>query len=357
MPEQRLKYVHRVTSRSGKTRHYLRIRRVGYPIRGEPGSAEYLENYRALLALHQTGERNVRSGSRVGGAQRPKWLPGSVGSVVGKYLKSNQHAALADGTRKAYRRALEAIRGNIGHRVLVRLDCDDIDFYCTQIANEKGAASADLHRHLISTLWKFSKGLRECRRKGRSNPTTSANKHYKVKSPHKPWPVSVQRTFLQAANPTLKLAFHLLLYTGQRRADVVAMKWCDFDGKKIHIAQQKTAETVSIHLHRRLRELLQATPRIGEHVLTNRWGKPCTPGALTTAVKRTLKEICAPNYTLHGLRKSAAVTLAELGCSELEIMAVLGHKTSKMALHYCREANKAKLNERAIRAWEGSDQL
>ncbi|OSJ34883.1 tyrosine-type recombinase/integrase [Bradyrhizobium japonicum] len=352
MPEQRLKYVHRVPDRSGKTRHYFRIRRAEYAIQGEPGSAEYLKNYHALLALHQPRDR-IRGGSKASRrALFQNWRPGSVGSVIRKYLKSNQHAALGDRTRLAYRRALEVIREKIGNRILVRLDTDDVDFYCAQIANEHGPSTADLHRHLISTLWKFSKGLRECRRKGRSNPTASANKHYRVKSPHKPWPVSVQRAFLQAAHPTLHLAFHLLLYTGQRRGDVVAMKWCDFDGNKIHIAQQKTAETISIHAHRRLREVLRATPRVSEHILTNRWGKPCTPGALTTAVKRRLKEIGAPRYTLHGLRKSAAVTLAELGCSELEIMAVLGHKTSKMALYYCREANKTRLNERAIRVWE-----
>jgi integrase len=356
MAEGRLKYVHRVADRFGKTRHYLRIRRVEYPIRGEPGSSEFLEHYSALLALHHPAERNVRPRSSANGIQRPTFRPGSVGSVIGKYLKSNQHAALADRTRQAYRRALEAIRENIGHRVLVRLDTDDVDLYCAQIANERGAASADLQRHLISTLWKFSKGLRECRRKGRSNPTVSASKHYKVRHPHKPWPLPVQRAFLEAANPTLNLAFHLLLYTGQRRGDVVAMRWSDFDGNKIHITQGKTEETVSVHVHKKLRELLEATPRVNERILTNRWGKPCTPGALTTAINRTLNEIGASKYTLHGLRKTVAVTLAELGCSELEIMAVLGHKTSKMALHYCREARKARLNERAIRAWEGADQ-
>jgi hypothetical protein len=51
------------------------------------------------------------------------------------------------------------------------------------------------------------------------------------------------------------------------------------------------------------------------------------------------------------------VALAEAGRSEFEIMAVLGHKTSRMAVHYCREANKHRLNEKAIKAWEAADDL
>jgi hypothetical protein len=46
-----------------------------------------------------------------------------------------------------------------------------------------------------------------------------------------------------------------------------------------------------------------------------------------------------------------AVTLAELGRSEFEIM-VLGHKRPNMAAYYCRKANKTRLNYNAIRAWE-----
>jgi integrase len=39
---------------------------------------------------------------------------------------------------------------------------------------------------------------------------------------------------------------------------------------------------------------------------------------------------------LHGLRKCAACKLAEAGCSESEIRAVTGHKTTRMAEEYTR---------------------
>ena len=57
-------------------------------------------------------------------------------------------------------------------------------------------------------------------------------------------------------------------------------------------------------------------------------------------------------YVLHGLRKSAGVAMAEAGATVEQIMAVFGHKTPKMALYYCREANKRKLTNGAMSLWE-----
>ena len=54
-----------------------------------------------------------------------------------------------------------------------------------------------------------------------------------------------------------------------------------------------------------------------------------------------------PSATMHGLRKNAAVELAEAGATVEELMAVLGHKTPKMALYYCRLADQKKLADQA----------
>ena len=51
---------------------------------------------------------------------------------------------------------------------------------------------------------------------------------------------------------------------------------------------------------------------------------------------------------LHGLRKCAARHLAEAGCSESEIMAITGHRTSRMVGHYTKAANKKQQATAAI---------
>lgn len=51
--------------------------------------------------------------------------------------------------------------------------------------------------------------------------------------------------------------------------------------------------------------------------------------------------------TTHGLRKNAGIMLAENGATVPQIMAALGHKTPKMALHYFRLANQKKLADQS----------
>jgi len=38
----------------------------------------------------------------------------------------------------------------------------------------------------------------------------------------------------------------------------------------------------------------------------------------------------------------------------MEIMAVLGHKTPKMAMFYCEQARQARLNESAVGKWDAA---
>ena len=56
---------------------------------------------------------------------------------------------------------------------------------------------------------------------------------------------------------------------------------------------------------------------------------------------------------MHGLRKNAGMELALAGCTVPEIMAVLGHKTPKMALFYVqRRRQQSEMNESAVVKWD-----
>ena len=55
---------------------------------------------------------------------------------------------------------------------------------------------------------------------------------------------------------------------------------------------------------------------------------------------------------MHGLCKNAAVELAEAGATVEELMAVLGHKTPKMALYYCKLASQRRMNDNAAVKWD-----
>src|SRR6516165_5316799 len=55
-----------------------------------------------------------------------------------------------------------------------------------------------------------------------------------------------------------------------------------------------------------------------------------------------------PQCSAHGLRKLAATRLAEVGCSEREIMAITGHRSVSEVSRYTKAAEQSRLAERAI---------
>jgi integrase len=55
---------------------------------------------------------------------------------------------------------------------------------------------------------------------------------------------------------------------------------------------------------------------------------------------------------LHGLRKTAARTLADLGLSEETIKAITGHVSSRMVAKYVKGANQKRLAKAAMAKWE-----
>ena len=55
---------------------------------------------------------------------------------------------------------------------------------------------------------------------------------------------------------------------------------------------------------------------------------------------------------LHGLRKTAARKLADMGLSTETIKSVTGHVTDRMVGEYVKGANQKRLAKEAIRRWE-----
>jgi integrase len=290
------------------------------------------------------------------------YLPGSIGWFIDKYMdpkQSPQWRKFAKMTRYNYGRALLIMKGSdIGPAQLADIKAETLNVYLAEQARES-TSRADQYKFLLSNLWDFAKGFPIFKPHGRPNPTREATNHYAVEQEHKPWPEPVMRKFLDGANPSQQCALHLLLYTGQRRGDCCNMEWTDLSGPvengvRINVVQEKTGEMLSLRAHKKLVAFLKTWPRHHQKILTSSWKQPYTPDSLSHRFKDRLREIGAQGYTLHGLRKNAGVALAEAGATVSEIMAVLGHRTPKMALEYVRGANKQTLNNSAMDKWEAA---
>ena len=123
-----------------------------------------------------------------------------------------------------------------------------------------------------------------------------------------------------------RLALALLLYTGQRRSDVVRMGRQHVGNRMAgdRRAQHKTGTALTIPVHPDLQAIIEATP--SEHLtfLTTAFGKPFT-SRVSASGSASCNEADLPHCSAHGLRKAAARCLAEAGCTANEIASITGH--------------------------------
>ena len=147
-----------------------------------------------------------------------------------------------------------------------------------------------------------------------------------------------------------RLALALLLYTGQRRGDVIRMGWQHVRDDTIRVTPSKTGATLVIPLHPELRSVIAEMPRDHLTFLTTRYDRPFSAAGFGNAFRDWCDTAGLPERSAHGLRKAAARRLAEAGCSALQIGAITGHATLKEVSRYTRAADQERLARDALAA-------
>jgi len=144
-----------------------------------------------------------------------------------------------------------------------------------------------------------------------------------------------------------RLAFALLLYTGQRRSDVVRMGCQHVRDGVLTVRQQKTGTKLSIPVHPALQAILN-TVSDNLTFLTTQFGKPLTSNGFGNWFRDQCNAAGLPQCSAHGLRKAAARRLAEAGCTAHEIASITGHASLKQIAHYTRAADQGRLASAAM---------
>ena len=69
---------------------------------------------------------------------------------------------------------------------------------------------------------------------------------------------------------------------------------------------------------------------------------------MSAMFKRWCQDADLPHLSAHGVRKGLAEILAEMGCTQYEIMAILGHSEAKTSEVYTRRVERWKLAKSAL---------
>ncbi len=88
--------------------------------------------------------------------------------------------------------------------------------------------------------------------------------------------------------------------------------------------------------------------------MTSVTGQPFKTDHFKHQFKAAIRKGGLPDdLVFHGLRKTAAVRLAEAGCTTEQIKAITGHKTDDMVAYCAKQANQKVLAKAAMGKFEG----
>lgn len=146
-----------------------------------------------------------------------------------------------------------------------------------------------------------------------------------------------------------RLAFDLLLYTGQRSGDVRQMSAGQISDGCIFVRQDKTNEQLQIPIHSALAASLSDRKSPHLLLLTTLYGEGFSAKGFGNWFSDAARKAGLDGCSAHGLRKSAATRLADAGATPHQIMAITGHRSLKEVERYTRAANQ-KLNAQAAMA-------
>lgn len=329
------RYVKAAKNRHGAVFYYLR--RPGYALvrlPGSPYSTPFMDAYDQAMA----GQERAQIG-----ASRTK--PGSVKAVWVAYKQSADFKILKPSTKATYLGWGERFVEKNGDNPMAALSRLSVQKMIDAKA-EKPAAANNLLR-LLRMLSRFAvdRGML------RDDPTRTV-KPVKIKSTgFRTWSEDDIATFeaFHLVGSRERLALALLLYTGQRRSDVVRLGPQHIRGDALHLEQQKTGTSLAIPVHSKLRAILDATPSGHLTFLVAQGARPFTPAGFTNWFREACRVAgIADGLAPHGLRKAMCRRLAEAGVSTLRIMSITGHKNVDEIETYVQAASQQRLARDAM---------
>jgi integrase len=304
-----LKGLNSITKRlaDGTERTYWYAWKGGPPLRGKPGTPEFIASYNEAVA------KKVAPPS------------GVLQALLFRFQDSAEFQfGISPRTRRDYIKQIKRIEKAFGDFPIKALDDPRSRPVFLEWRDQLAQTSLRQADYAYGTLarilsWANDRGLIA------KNPCARGGKLYHGSRIHKIWDEEDVARFLRTA-PHLRLAMLLAINTGQRQGDLLRLPWSAYDGTEIKLRQGKRGAYVTIPVTDELKAALDAAPRQSPIMLTNSDGGPWSEKGFQNAWGRASIRAGIRGLTFHDLRGTAVVTLARAGCNEVQIYSITGHK-------------------------------
>jgi integrase len=329
MPRPRPPHLQRETNRHGKTVWYVRVGkgpRTRVPAYGVPG---FDEAYQAAI----TGEPMPGAPRRV--------VPTSLQWLWDSYRQTNDWLGLAPATRKQRENIMLHVLKVSGAEPYASIKRAHIIAGLDRRAKTPAAA-----RNFLDTM-KGMFGWAKEREHVKIDPTEAVKSPKRKKGRGFPqWTRDEVLTY-QAKYPLgtrQRVWLDVLLYTGLRRGDAALIGKQHVRNGVATLRTEKGQETITVTLPvlAVLQRTLDAGPTGDLAWICGARGEPFTKESFGNEFSAAARSV-GIKKSAHGVRKIAATIAAENGATEKELEAIFGWTGGRMASHYTREANRARL--------------
>lgn len=354
-------------SQHGRVRY--RFRRKGYPggyFTAQLGTEEFRAEYHAFM---HPGEVKAPEPA-------PRYKPGTIDDLVARYFAVPSRLGPSEVTQAKIRAVIEDFRdgtgksgGRRGERMVRDVTFEAIDKIIAKKMVKTGTgnktkgglhAARKLRKELVRLFdFAIKSGMVD------KNPAALSEKirqtaAEKAGSGFHSWTEEEITQFRDHHDlgTRERLAMELLLWTDQRRSDVVRMGRAKIVDGCLPVEQEKTGETLWLPVAPQLLEAIVAMKPCDTSpfcFLITKRGGPFTKESFGNFFKKACVAAGLPHCSAHGLRKATLRRMAELEMANKTMKSISGQRSDKTLEIYTRDASQRKLAEKAIKAlssWE-----
>lgn len=320
-----IKHVERWKDRHGNVRLYYRRTRPGprVALRGPEGSPEFWEDY--LAASESRGSTHQR---------------GTIRWLVSQYVQSAAFKGLEKSSQRVRRGILDRFCEKHGDKRYSVLRPKHLRRIRDKMADRPEAANG-----LLKALRQVFRWAVEDEEMNTNPAMEVSYLDSKNRGGFHSWsPAEVEQ--FEDKHPVgtkARLALALLLYTGQRRGDVVKMGKQHVRDGWMAVTQQKTGKRLEIPVVAELQRIIDASPCGDLTYLVTQFGKGFTSNGFGNWFRKQCDAAGLPHCSAHGVRKATATTLAHRGCTVHEIASITGHDSLREVQRYTLAADQKRL--------------
>ncbi|MEJ0096202.1 MAG: tyrosine-type recombinase/integrase [Methylocella sp.] len=289
--------------------------------------------------------------------EEPSRMPkGSLGEVIRLYKKVGDWSSLKPKTQLSYNRVfaildpLRRVRMSQMTRPQI-LKMRDDDF-----KPKHGRWMANYAVTVMALLFSFALDRGEVTHNPLEKRVKRIRKAASDPVANRPWVPEECRMVLDEAPAQLLVPLALAMFSGLRKADVLAVTLADIENGEITIRTSKRGVPVKIPMHPKLIEAIELRPTKPAGGRTAEKWKPAIQIAITSRgapwtetgfnaswnkfkLKLEAEAKVKPGLTIHGLRHTLGTRLKEVGVDDGTIADILGQRSTSMARHYSESAD------------------